>query len=125
MRQIFNCRGRTYLFISDRLTFNIDPERVLALGVLHFPGSGISSIIQSRDSLREQNLRIKKQFADTIVFFRLGDFNESLDEDAKKDAGACNIVLPARHERGAARVAGGRSILRGRDLAGALDHRGA
>ncbi len=46
--------------------------------------------------LREQYLRIKKQFPDTIVFFRLGDFYESFDEDAKKVAEACNIVLTAR-----------------------------
>ncbi len=46
--------------------------------------------------LREQYLRIKKQFPDTIVFFRLGDFYESFDEDAKKVADACNIVLTAR-----------------------------
>ncbi len=46
--------------------------------------------------LRQQYLRIKKQFPDTIVFFRLGDFYESFDEDAKKVAEACNIVLTAR-----------------------------
>lgn len=46
--------------------------------------------------LREQYLRIKKQFPDTIVFFRLGDFYESFDDDAKKVAEACNIVLTAR-----------------------------
>jgi DNA mismatch repair protein MutS len=46
--------------------------------------------------LRQQYLQIKKQFPDTIVFFRLGDFYESFDEDAKKVAAACNIVLTAR-----------------------------
>ncbi|MDE3091363.1 MAG: DNA mismatch repair protein MutS, partial [Chloroflexota bacterium] len=46
--------------------------------------------------LRQQYLRIKKQFPDTIVFFRLGDFYESFDDDAKKVAEACNIVLTAR-----------------------------
>jgi DNA mismatch repair protein MutS len=46
--------------------------------------------------LRQQYLRIKKQFPDTIVFFRLGDFYESFDDDAKKVADACNIVLTAR-----------------------------
>ena len=45
--------------------------------------------------LREQYLRIKKQYPDTIVFFRLGDFYESFD-DAKKVAEACNIVLTGR-----------------------------
>ena len=46
--------------------------------------------------LRQQYLQIKKQFPDTIVFFRLGDFYESFDDDAKKVADACNIVLTAR-----------------------------
>lgn len=46
--------------------------------------------------LRQQYLQIKKQFPDTIVFFRLGDFYESFDEDAKKVAEACNIVLTGR-----------------------------
>ena len=46
--------------------------------------------------LRQQYLQIKKQFPDTIVFFRLGDFYESFYEDAKKVAAACNIVLTAR-----------------------------
>ena len=46
--------------------------------------------------LRQQYLRIKKQFPDTIVFFRLGDFYESFDDDAKQVAEACNIVLTGR-----------------------------
>jgi len=46
--------------------------------------------------LREQYLRIKKQFPDTIVFFRLGDFYESFDDDAKTVANVCNIVLTGR-----------------------------
>lgn len=46
--------------------------------------------------LRQQYLQIKKQYPDTIVFFRLGDFYESFDEDAKKVAEACNIVLTGR-----------------------------
>ena len=46
--------------------------------------------------LRQQYLRIKKQFPDTIVMFRLGDFYESFDDDARKVAEACNIVLTGR-----------------------------
>ncbi|MCI0476363.1 MAG: DNA mismatch repair protein MutS, partial [Anaerolineales bacterium] len=46
--------------------------------------------------LRQQYLRIKKQFPDTIVMFRLGDFYESFDDDAKQVAEACNIVLTGR-----------------------------
>ena len=46
--------------------------------------------------LREQYLRIKKQFPDTIVMFRLGDFYETFDDDAKMVASVCNIVLTGR-----------------------------
>jgi len=54
--------------------------------------------------LRQQYLQIKKRFPDTIVFFRLGDFYESFDDDAKKVAEACNIVLTARDMGTAQRV---------------------
>ena len=46
--------------------------------------------------LRQQYLRIKKQFPDTIVMFRLGDFYETFDDDAKIVASVCNIVLTGR-----------------------------
>ena len=56
--------------------------------------------------LRQQYLQIKKQFPDTIVFFRLGDFYESFDDDAKKVADACNIVLTGRDMGTGGRVPG-------------------
>src|SRR5512146_2662068 len=46
--------------------------------------------------LQQQYLRIKKQFPDTIVMFRLGDFYETFDDDAKTVASVCNIVLTGR-----------------------------
>jgi len=46
--------------------------------------------------MRHQYLQIKKQYPDTIVLFRLGDFYESFDEDAKAVAKACDIVLTSR-----------------------------
>ncbi len=46
--------------------------------------------------LRQQYLRIKKQFPDTIVLFRLGDFYETFDDDAKTVSSVCNIVLTGR-----------------------------
>lgn len=54
--------------------------------------------------IRQQYLRIKKQFPDTIVFFRLGDFYETFDDDAKLVASVCNIVLTGREMGGDARV---------------------
>ncbi|MFL7807074.1 MAG: DNA mismatch repair protein MutS, partial [Anaerolineae bacterium] len=46
--------------------------------------------------MRRQYLRIKKQHPDTIVFFRLGDFYETFDDDAKVVAQVCDIVLTSR-----------------------------
>ncbi|MGE5140659.1 MAG: DNA mismatch repair protein MutS [Rudaea sp.] len=46
--------------------------------------------------LRQQYLRIKKQFPDVIVLFRLGDFYETFDDDARIVSSVCNIVLTGR-----------------------------
>lgn len=54
--------------------------------------------------IRQQYLRIKKQFPDTIVLFRLGDFYETFDNDAKIVANVCNIVLTSREMGGDVRV---------------------
>ena len=46
--------------------------------------------------LRRQYLQIKKQYPGAIVFFRLGDFYETFDEDAKIVSQTCDIVLTSR-----------------------------
>ncbi len=46
--------------------------------------------------LRQQYLRIKRQFPDVIVMFRLGDFYETFDDDARIVSDVCNIVLTGR-----------------------------
>jgi len=46
--------------------------------------------------MRGQYLRIKKRFPDTIVFFRLGDFYETFDDDARVVSRVCDIVLTSR-----------------------------
>lgn len=46
--------------------------------------------------MRRQYLRIKQQYPDTIVLFRLGDFYETFDDDAKVVAQVCDIVLTSR-----------------------------
>jgi len=46
--------------------------------------------------LRRQYLQIKKQYPDAILLFRLGDFYETFDEDAKLLAQTCDIVLTSR-----------------------------
>ncbi len=46
--------------------------------------------------MRRQYLEIKRQYPDAIVLFRLGDFYETFDEDAKIVAQVCDVVLTSR-----------------------------
>lgn len=46
--------------------------------------------------MRSQYLKIKRQYPDAILLFRLGDFYETFDEDAKIVSEVCNIVLTSR-----------------------------
>ncbi len=46
--------------------------------------------------VRRQYLQIKKQFPETIVLFRLGDFYETFDDDARIVSDVCQIVLTGR-----------------------------
>ena len=46
--------------------------------------------------MRQQYLSIKGQHPDCILFFRLGDFYETFDEDAKIVAKVCDVVLTSR-----------------------------
>src|SRR5688572_14557246 len=46
--------------------------------------------------VRQQYLEVKRQHPDAIVFFRLGDFYETFDEDAETVARELDIVLTSR-----------------------------
>src|SRR4030042_6590857 len=46
--------------------------------------------------IRQQYLEIKRQYPDTIVFFRLGDFYETFDQDAETTSRELDIVLTSR-----------------------------
>ena len=46
--------------------------------------------------LREQYLRIKQRYPEAIVFFRLGDFYETFDDDARVTSRELEIVLTSR-----------------------------
>ena len=46
--------------------------------------------------MRQQYLSIKSQHPDCILLFRLGDFYETFDDDAKTVARVCNVVLTSR-----------------------------
>ena len=42
--------------------------------------------------MRRQYLALKKQYPDVILFFRLGDFYETFDDDAKVVAEVCDTL---------------------------------
>jgi DNA mismatch repair protein MutS len=46
--------------------------------------------------IRQQYLEIKRDYPDTILFFRLGDFYETFDEDAEIASRELDIVLTSR-----------------------------
>jgi len=54
--------------------------------------------------VRQQYLDIKREYPDTILFFRLGDFYETFDEDAEITARELDIVLTSRPVGGGVRV---------------------
>ena len=54
--------------------------------------------------IRHQYLSIKKNHRDQILFFRLGDFYEAFDEDAKIISDVLDIVLTSRNVGGGNRV---------------------
>ncbi len=54
--------------------------------------------------MRQQYLSIKSQHPDCILLFRLGDFYETFDEDAKTVAQVCDVVLTSRPAGGDQRV---------------------
>ncbi|MGD8620976.1 MAG: DNA mismatch repair protein MutS [Anaerolineales bacterium] len=47
--------------------------------------------------IRRQYLEIKSKYPDAILFFRLGDFYETFDDDAKTAAEVLDIVLTSRN----------------------------
>ena len=46
--------------------------------------------------MRRQYLSLKSDHQDCILFFRLGDFYETFDDDAKIVANVCDVVLTSR-----------------------------
>jgi DNA mismatch repair protein MutS len=54
--------------------------------------------------IRQQYLDIKRQYPDAIVFFRLGDFYETFDQDAEITSRELDIVLTSRNVAKGARI---------------------
>lgn len=56
--------------------------------------------MQKPTPMLRQYLEIKKQYPGTLLFFRLGDFYELFNEDAKIGSRELDITLTARHKKG-------------------------
>lgn len=54
--------------------------------------------------IRKQYLQIKRQYPDAILFFRLGDFYETFDQDAETASRELDIVLTSRNVAKGVRV---------------------
>src|SRR5574340_1171820 len=54
--------------------------------------------------IRQQYLDIKRQYPETIVFFRLGDFYETFDQDAETTSRELDIVLTSRNVAKGSRI---------------------
>jgi DNA mismatch repair protein MutS len=54
--------------------------------------------------IRKQYLEIKQKYPDALLFFRLGDFYETFDEDAEITARELDIVLTSRNIAKGARI---------------------
>ncbi len=46
--------------------------------------------------MRAQYLALKRQYPDVILLFRLGDFYETFDDDARTVSSVCDVVLTSR-----------------------------
>ena len=54
--------------------------------------------------MRSQYLALKRQYPDIILLFRLGDFYETFDDDARIVSSVCDVVLTSRPVGGDERV---------------------
>jgi DNA mismatch repair protein MutS len=61
-------------------------------------------VTQDLSPVRQQYLQIKRQHPEAIVFFRLGDFYETFDQDAEVTARELDIVLTSRNVAKGVRV---------------------
>ena len=68
--------------------------------------------------IRQQYLEIKRQYPNTILLFRLGDFYETFDQDAEIASRELDIVLTSRPIGKGLRASGRYSLSCHRELPG-------
>ena len=75
--------------------------------------------MKAETPIRRQYLEIKAKHQDAILLFRLGDFYEAFDDDAKLLAKELDIVLTSKLDgQRRARAAGRRAAFRARTPSG-------
>ena len=57
---------------------------------------GYNAPVMSDTPLRRQYLDIKRRYPDAILLFRLGDFYETFEDDARAASAALGITLTSR-----------------------------
>ncbi len=56
-------------------------------------------VTQDDSPMMQQYQRIKKEYSDSILFFRMGDFYEMFNDDAKTASGILQIALTSRNKK--------------------------
>ncbi|MEY2592825.1 MAG: hypothetical protein RI972_514, partial [Pseudomonadota bacterium] len=69
-----------------------------------FPPAPPTADFAQHTPMMAQYLRIKAEFPDTLVFYRMGDFYELFHDDAERAARLLNITLTSRGASGGAPV---------------------
>ncbi|HLH71679.1 MAG TPA: DNA mismatch repair protein MutS [Chloroflexota bacterium] len=74
------------------------------MNLVHSPSHSDTTPEVSLTPLRRQYLELKRRFPDTILLFRLGDFYEAFDDDARILSSELDIVLTGRDVARGARI---------------------
>ncbi|HEC05076.1 MAG TPA: hypothetical protein ENI84_02625, partial [Thiothrix sp.] len=61
--------------------------------------------LSNHTPMMQQYLRIKAEYPDTLMFYRMGDFYELFFDDAKRAAKLLDITLTARGKSGGEPIA--------------------
>ena len=67
--------------------------------------SGFPTATAAHTPMMQQYLRIKADFPDTLVFYRMGDFYELFFDDARKANRLLDITLTSRGQSGGEPIA--------------------
>src|ERR1700754_4243300 len=64
----------------------------------------MAAALETHTPVMQQYLRLKAQYADTLLFYRMGDFYELFYDDARRAAKLLDITLTARGQSAGAPI---------------------